>query len=451
MTTTPPTHTDDAHLKRVLGLPSTVLFGVAYMVPLTVFSTLGIVAEITDNHVPAAYLVTLVVMLFTAVSYGHMSRVYPVSGSAYTYTQQSFGGAVGFLAGWALLLDYLLLPMINYMLLGLYLNIAFPAVPGWVWFVGFLALVTVLNALGITSVARMNTILIVVQLVFAVTFIVLGLQTAFGGAAPVDPLAPFVSDGMQWGAVFTGAAILCLSFLGFDAVSTLSEETRNPRRTIPIAILLVTLSGGLIFIVLAWVSGLVIPDWRVFTDVDTASNEVIAAAGGGFLSSFFIAALIAGATGSALAAQASVARILYTMGRDGVLPRAVFGVLGERSKTPVRAIVVVALVSLVGLALPLDLVVSIVSFGALAGFSMVNLSVVKTHFIDRRRRDLRGTLVYLVVPLIAFGLTVWLWTSLPGGSIVVGIVWLVVGVGILAFITRGFRRPAPKMDMRELA
>lgn len=438
------------HLRRVLGLLPLVLFGVAYMVPLTVFSTLGPVAKITENHVPGSYVITLLVMVFTAISYGSMSRKFPVAGSAYVYSQRSFGGHVGFLTGWALLLDYILLPMINYMLLGLYLNAYFPAVPSWVFFFVAVAIVTVLNVLGISSVARANVILVAIQAIFCVVFVAMAMRTASGAPRTPPVWDSFFGGNAHLGVLFTGAAILCLSFLGFDAVSTLAEEAKNPHRDIPRAILAVTIIGGLVFIGLSAVSFLVIPEWTSFANVDTAAQDVVQTAGGTFLTNFFVAAYVSGAMGSAIASQASVSRILFSMGRDAVLPHSLFGVLSARTKAPVRATLVVAVVSMLGLVLPLDFVISIISFGALAAFTMVNLSVVKSYAVDERRRSLPDLLRYAVVPAIGFLLTVWLWTSLPHNAIVLGLVWLVVGVVELAVVTRGFRRQPPQMDLEEV-
>lgn len=431
-------------LRRVLGVASLTLFGLAYMVPLTIFSSLGPVAQVTDNGVAGAYIITLVVMLFTALSYGKMARRYPVAGSAYSYSEKAFGGNPGFLTGWTLMLDYLLLPMLNYLLIGLYMATYIPAVPFWVWVVGGVGLVTILNIIGIKSVTTYNGIVVVLQVIFAIAFIVLTVTTVSGTALP-DPSVAFTGEDGP-GALFTGAAILCLSFLGFDAVSTLSEEAKQPKRDIPRAILLVTLLGGATFIVLSFASYLLVPDWRSFTNIDTASAEVIATAGGVFLSNFFAAMLIAGATGSALASQASVSRILYTMGRNGVLPRRLFGVLNARFQTPVRATLVVSGFGLLAIVLPLDFVITIISFGALAAFTMVNLSVIKKYFFDDRLRSGRDVLSYLIVPGIGFLLTVWLWTSLPGNALIIGALWMLIGLVYLAILTKGFRVTPPRMN-----
>jgi putrescine importer len=243
--------------------------------------------------------------------------------------------------------------------------------------------------------------------------------------------------------------VLCLSFLGFDAVSTLSEEAKDPTRSVPRAIMITTIAAGVIFILLSYLSQLAFPS-NAFTDVDSAALDVMGAAGGQFLAIFFTAAYIAGATGSALTSQASVARILYAMGRDRVLPRAVFGRLSERFRTPVAAILIVSVVSLFAVVIDLGLLVEMISFGALIAFSVVNLTVLKHYFIDKRERTGAAAVVNnLVLPLIGFGLTVWLWTSLSGRTFVVGLIWLALGLVLLAVVTRGFRRPVPMLDLRE--
>lgn len=437
-------------LKRVLGVPSLVFFGLVYMVPLTVFTTYGVVTEITGGRVPAAYVITLVTMVLTARSYAKMASAYPVAGSAYTYVQQSFGPGIGFVAGWALLLDYLFLPMINYLVIGIYMEAALPGVPSWVWILVSIALVTFLNVIGIVSVARTNIAIIVAQLVFIAVFIVLGL-VAISGHGTVDPLAPFTTGDESAPGIlplFAGAAVLCLSFLGFDAVSTLSEEAMDARRSVPRAIIIATITGGVIYIVLSFVGHLVLPS-HAFTDVDSASLDVMVEAGGQFLSILFTAAYVAGCIGSALTSQASVARILFSMGRDGVLPRRFFGHVSERFSTPVSAIAAVSIVSLVALVIDLTLLSSMISFGALIAFSVVNLSVAKHYFLDERARGGGAVVSYLVLPGLGFALTVWLWTSLSPTSLVVGLLWMAVGVAYLAVVTRGFRRRTPTLAMHE--
>ena len=434
----------EGHLKRALGLPSLVLFGLVYMVPLTVFTTYGIVTETTGGRLPLAYVVTLITMVFTALSYARMSAAIPVAGSAYTYTQRTFGAPTGFLAGWSLLLDYLFLPMLNYLVIGLYLNAALPALPAWVIVVVSIGIVTVLNIVGIVSVARANFLIIAIQAIFIVVFIALAIAKTTG-YGKVDLVAPFTGDGSAGGfsPILAGAAILCLSFLGFDAVSTLSEEARDARRTVPQAIMISTVVSGIIFILLSYVSQLVFPSNK-FAAADTGSTDVMVAAGGAFVNTFFTAAYVAGALGSALTSQASVARILFAMGRDGILPRKVFGHVSAKFSTPVYAILTVSAISLLAIWIDLAILASVVSFGALVAFSVVNLSVIKHYFIDMRERNV---LLNLIAPAIGFLLTAWLWTSLSGTALTIGLIWLAIGFVWLLVVTRGFRRPTPVLDL----
>lgn len=439
----------EGNLKRVLGLPSLVLFGLVYMVPLTVFTTYGIVTETTGGRLSVAYLVTLAAMVFTARSYARMATAYPVAGSAYTYTQKSFGAPIGFLAGWSLLLDYLFLPMLNYLVIGIYLNAAIPAIPAWLIVLVTIAIVTVLNIVGIVSVDRANFLIIGIQAIFIVVFVIMAF-VAVSHSGTVDVMAPLRGDGTAGGfdPILAGAAILCLSFLGFDAVSTLSEEAKDPKRTVPRAIMIATVVSGLIFIVLSYVSQLVYPS-NQFADVDSGSLEVMTTAGGQFLNSFFTAAYVAGALGSAITSQASVARILFAMGRDGILPRKVFGHVSLRFSTPVYAIAFVSVISLAAIFVDLALLASVVSFGALVAFSVVNLSVIKHYFVDLKEREGAQLLGSLVLPLIGFVLTLWLWTSLSGTALVVGLIWLAIGFVWLLAVTRGFSRPTPTLDLAE--
>ena len=201
-------------------------------------------------------------------------------------------------------------------------------------------------------------------------------------------MAPFTGDGTVDGAspIFAGAAILCLSFLGFDAVSTLSEEAKDPTRSVPKAIMIATVVCGLIFFGLSYVSQLVFPS-NEFADVDSGSLDVMTTAGGQFLNTFFTAAYVAGCIGSALTSQASVARILFAMGRDGIMPRKVFGHVSLRFATPTFAILVVSVISLAALWIDLGFLASIVSFGALVAFSAVNLTVIKHYFVDEGEKN----------------------------------------------------------------
>ncbi|NLS09391.1 APC family permease [Nesterenkonia sp. MY13] len=436
-------------LKRTLGLPSAVFFGLAYMVPLTVFTTYGIVTQVTSGHLPMAYIFTLAAMFVTALAYANMVKAFPIAGSAYTYTQQSFGPNIGFMAGWALLLDYLFLPMINFMVIGLYLNAAIPGLPVWLIIIVTILLVTAMNVLGIKVAASLNSALVGIQAVFILVFAAMSFATISGYAEVISPLEPFRNADFEFTAIAAGAAILCLSFLGFDAVSTLSEETKEPKKTIPRAIVICTLSAGAVFVFISWMGHMVFPDYDSFTDADTAAVDVMTQAGGAFLAAFFTAAYVSGATASAIASQVSVSRILFSMGRDGVLPRRVFAVLHKRFRTPYVAALIVGGVSLLALVFPLELASSMISFGALIAFSFVNLSVLKHYAINQGRYRGYDGVKYVALPVIGVGLCLWLWTSLTAETFMVGLGWVAVGFTWLLVITRGLRQRAPQLDLTE--
>jgi len=461
----PLAHTVGPRLQRVLTLPGLVLFGLVYLVPLTVFTTYGLVSLQTGGRLPVAYILTLVAMLFTAQSYAVMGKAFPTAGSSFSFARNAFGGNVGFLAGWALLLDYLFLPMINYLVIAIYLHAEFPTVPSWAFILGCIALVTVLNIVGIASIARANVAIIGAQALFIVVFVALCLRYLMG-APQVDLLAPFVGSSsyaaaganpaLGWDPLLAGAAVLCLSFLGFDAVSTMAEEAAHPTRDIPRAVLLVTLGGGLLFIALAYLSHLVLPAPTCLPALDpqcafadNAALDVMVPPGGHLLAIFFVAAYSAGAFGSALTAHASVCRILYTMGRDGVLPPRVFGRLSARFHTPVPAILVVSALSLLAILIDLGTMASMISFGALVAFSVVNLAVIKHFVIDQGQRSARALFVYGLLPLVGCLLTAWLWTSLQRESLVVGLGWLAAGTLYLLIITRGLRHTPPAMQFED--
>jgi amino acid transporter len=200
--------------------------------------------------------------------------------------------------------------------------------------------------------------------------------------------------------------------------------------------------------VLSYLSQLVFPS-NQFADVDSGALDVVSAAGGKFLVVFFTSAYVAGALGSALTSQASVARILYAMGRDGILPRPVFGRLSHKYLTPMYAILVVSAVSLLAVVIKLETLASLISFGALVAFSAVNLSVIKHYYRDQGERSGGAVINNLVLPLIGFALTVWLWTSLSATALIIGLCWLAVGFVWLLGVTRGFTRATPVMDMKE--
>jgi amino acid transporter len=316
-------------------------------------------------------------------------------------------------------------------------------VPIAVWVVGFVVVTTLLNVVGIRVADKVNYLLMAFQLLVIVLFVVFAISNLTSGSgAGGSALAPFSNPTSGFALVTAGAAIAAYSFLGFDAVTTLTEETHNPTRTIPRAVMLVALIGGGIFIVVSYLAQRVRPG-GVFEDSSTVATELATQVGGALFSAVFLAGLIVAQFASGLAAQASASRLLYAMGRDSVLPRRVFGRLSPTFHTPVLNLVVVGLVGLIAIFLDIATSTSFVNFGAFTAFTLVNLSVI--FFFVRARREGRSLNVvsYVVIPALGALVCAFLLTRLDANAIVVGLIWLAVGVVVLAVITRGFRVPPP--------
>jgi amino acid transporter len=388
-------------------------------------------------------------MLFTALSYARMAAAFPVAGSAYSYVRKAINPKLGFLAGWAVLLDYLFLPMAIWLIGAAYLHSAFPAVPQAVWVLAFIGVTTAINVVGLRLAKNINGALMLVQFLVLVAFVVLCVHYVLGDASkPLWSLAPFLKEGMQLPLIMSGAAIACYSFLGFDAVSTLTEETRDPRRTIPRAILLITLIGGLIFIASSYFVQLAHPSVE-FQSADSAAYEIARNIGGDVFVSVFLIGLIVGQFTSGLSAQASASRLLFAMGRDGVLPQSLFGRLSERFGTPVGSILLCGVVALLALRMDVTTSTSFINFGAFLAFTLVNLSVIFHFWLNGERRGPRELVQFLIFPLIGMLATLWLMVSLDHLAIILGLSWLALGVIYLGWLTGGFRRQPPELSFEE--
>ncbi|WP_433861957.1 APC family permease [Streptomyces sp. L7] len=245
-----------------------------------------------------------------------------------------------------------------------------------------------------------------------------------------------------------GAAIAAYSFLGFDAISTLSEETVNPEHNIPRGIFLAVVIGGVIFVVVSYVMQLVHPGGQ-FKDPSTASYAMSVLVGGPVFANIVNLVVIVGGFASAMAIQASTSRLMYVMGRDGVLPRRFFGRLSERFQTPLLNLILIGAVAMFGLGLSLDTATSFINFGAFLTFTMVNVCVI-VHFVRLRRNRERPSIAkFAVLPALGALVDLYLLTQLGPIALYLGIGWLVIGVIYLAVLTRGFRRPAPEMRVEE--
>lgn len=445
-------------LQKTLLLWHVVIIGLAYIQPMTLLDTFGMVSRDSLQHVPTSYFVALLAVLLTSLSYGHMIRRYPSSGSAYTYAQKAIHPNVGFMVGWSSLLDYLLSPMVNILLARIYLAAIFPEVNHWVWIVGLTALMVGVNLRGIRFVANLNGLIVFFQLLVIAIFTFMvwhqlrAGQNALGAIAESGghglwSLAPFWSSQADIGALITGATILCFSFTGFDSLSSLAEETRNTESTLPKAIFLTALISGLIFIAATYFLQLYFPGdpGQYFKAVDETQPEILYLVGGALFQSVVLAFAIVTVMASGIAAHAGVSRLMYVMGRDGVIHKRFFGHISPRSFTPSYNILLVGAVALTAGFLSLEYVVALISFGALTAFSFVNLSVMAEYVWRQGRwRTLRDVLRYVVTPVLGFVSVGAMWLEVEPTSLISGLVWGTLGLCYLGIVTGGFRSAAPQ-------
>ena len=435
-------------LVPTLGLASIVVFGLAYMSPSIVVSTFGVIAVTSNGAAPTAYLVATLAMALTALSYGKLARAYPASGSVYTYARKLLDSRIGFLAGWALLLDYFFLPMVAWFITALYLNVQFPVLPVWGWLVAVIGVSTLVNVFGLVLADRVNRALLALTAVALAALVVVCLHEVSG--TPAGNFAESMwSPATSVGAITAAAAIAAYSFLGFDAISTLSEEVRDAERNVPRGILLTVFIGGGIFFVIALLMQWVHPG-ASFDNADTAGYTIATDVAGQRFAEVFNILTLLGGLASCVAIQASTSRLMYVMGRDGVLPRKAFGYLHPRFRTPVFNILLIAAAGFFATKLSLATATSFINFGAFLAFTVVNICVIAAFLRFRREGRHVPVLGYVVLPALGALVDAYLLSKLSSNAILLGSGWLVIGVVYLLVLTRGLRQAPPEFSVEDV-
>jgi len=424
------------HLRRSLSLGDLLVYGLVFIVPIAPFVIFGVVFNASKGMVPLTYLIGLVAMVFTALSYREMSASFPVAGSVYAYVGRGLHPAAGFLAGWAILLDYLLIPSLCYVAGAAAMHSVLPQVPQSLWIVAFIAFNTTINLLGIETTARASMIFLVGELVVLGAFVVLGVIAVSRGVNGAHwSVVPFYNpEVFQPGLIFSALSVAVLSFLGFDAISTLAEETKGGARVVGRATMYALCLAAVLFIVQTYIAALLVPGQTAFAG-EAATNDAFynlsgVVGGGTFKLVVALSAALAAAIANALVAQAATARLLYAMARDGQLPRFLAHIHPIR-RVPERAVLFVSGVSLLlGLFFvgQIGLLSSLVNFGALFSFLMLHVAVV-VYFVLRRR--VRTFALHLVSPVIGFVIIAFVLANSDVHAKLGGTAWLAIGVVIL--------------------
>lgn len=435
-------------LRRALSVWDLLIYGMIFMVPIAPFGVFGAVWDGARGMVPLAYIIGMVAMFFTAMSYWSMSRAFPVAGSVYAYAQHGIHESVGFFAGWLILLDYILVPALLYIVSAAALGPVLPGVPSWVWVAGFIGINTLINFFGIEFTARANRYILVAEIIILAVFVVMGLIALYSGkGAGGLTLRPLYDpNAFSLSLVVGSVSIAVLSFLGFDGISTLSEESKDGVDSVGKASLGALMLIGVLFILQTWIACELAVGLE-FDNLDTAFYDTAAVAGGETLKMVTLwATALSWGFANALAAQAAISRILFSMGRDRKLPH-FFAKVHSRFKTPYVSTFVVAIISLIA-GLYFDGQIAnlsrLVNFGALMGFMLLHISVIN-HYV--RRNHSTQWVKHLIFPLIGMLIIGYVLFEMEPQAIKLGLSWLAIGVVYYLVLTKVLRRDATLKDI----
>ena len=451
------------HLKRTLRLSDLIFYGIVLIQPIAPVPLYGVAQKLSDGHFVLIILIALFAMLITAVSYGRMAALYPTAGSAYTYVGKGLNPHLGFLAGWAMILDYLLQPLINTVWISTALHeraayFHIPQLPFIVWALIITGVMTGLNLRGVKASANANKILLAVMSVVVVFFVVLAVRFLYAGQgwAGVFSMQP-IYDPKTFDShkILAATSFAALTYIGFDGVTTLAEDVENPKRNVLLAVVLTCLFAGVGSAAEAYLGARVWPDWRSFPNLETAFMDICARAGGIILSWSMALVLIVAAFGSGLTGTLGAARLLFGMGRDGVLPKKFFGQLTPGTGTPVNNILLIGGISFIG-SVMLNYIGSayehageLLNFGAFLAFAGVNFACFWQFSVRRQQGAPTHFVRDALLPLVGFIFCGLIWVNLNIIAKTVGGIWFALGLVYVGFKTNWFRSAPVMIDFKE--
>ena len=434
-------------LKRSVSTTDLLIYGLIFMVPIAPWAIFGTVYNASEGMVPLVYVIGLIAMIFTALAYAQMAKSIPLAGSVFSYVGRGIHPNVGFFAGWAILLDYLLVPTLLYVFAAESMIGIFPGTPRWLWALVFVAINTIVNLMGISSIKIMNRVFLAVELVFIVIFVVIAVTALNSGTVPgaeltIEPL--WDPEKVSGPLIASALSIAVLSFLGFDGISTMAEESTGGRNSAGKAMVLALIIVASCFILQTWLAS-ALAGGRASFGEDEVGNAffiiVEAASSSGWATAFFAVNVMAVGIANAMAAQAATSRLLYSMSRDRQLPSFLKRI--NTRKVPQNAILLVSGISAVLVLFfvgQIDLISSLVNFGALFGFMLLHLSVIVFYVVHRKSRNY---LLHLAVPAIGFLIIGYVLFNANIEAKVGGLVWLVLGAAVFLY----YRATGRKTDL----
>jgi len=436
-------------LRRTLKLHHLILYGIIIIQPTAPMSIYGVVSNAARGHVVTTILIAMVAMLFTAVSYGRMARVYPSAGSAYTYVGKEIHPFAGYIVGWSMLMDYMLNPIICAIWCSVAAQNVIPQIPYAAWAVAFVLVFTGLNLRGVQTSSRVNALLALFMSIVVVVFIAESIRYIALVARPVGGqwLLPFYDPAtFAPGRMFHGASIAVLTYIGFDGISTMSEEVENPRRNILLATVLTCFAIGVLSAIEVYLAQLVWPGRVPFplSMVDTAFVEVAHRVGGNFLFQLLNATLLIANMGSGIAAQFGAARLLYGMGRADALPKRFFGMVSPTTRIPRNNVLLLGAVTLLGAFLmSFEQGAELLNFGAFIAFIGVNAAAL----VHYRFRSQEKVAFAVLSPLCGILVCTFIWFNLNLNAKLLGAAWIAVGLILYVIMRKTTNNPAPELPI----
>jgi amino acid transporter len=437
-------------LKRVLSLRDLIFYGIVAVTPSAPATVFGLAEVKSRGHVVMTILAAMVAMVLTAISYGRMAALYPSAGSAYAYVSRGIHPYLGFFAGWAMLLDYVFIPLFCVIYGTLSLQRAVPALPFAAGAFLFAGGITLVNLRGIRYTARANDVMLAFMFGVLICFILLAIKyilirQGIGGLFSMQPL--YNPATFRLSDVASATSFAALTYLGFDAVTTLAEDVKNPRRNVLLAAVFVCLFTGLFGGLLVYLAHLVWPDYATFANVETAFIDVTGRVGGPWLFQAMAILLVVANIGAGLTSQVGAARLLFGMGRENVIPRRIFARLHPVRNTPWINIVLLGALAFAGAQfMSYELTAELLNFGAFLGFMGVNAAVIWNFWLRPAHSRTRNLLLDLVVPAAGFLFCAVIWLGLNRPAKLAGTIWLVIGFFVLAAHTERFRKPMVMSD-----
>ncbi len=436
-------------LRRTLGFGALLVYGLIYMVPIAPMGIFGSVYASSGGMPAMAYLVGMVALAFTAASYAQMVKAFPLAGSVYNYAGRGIGPPVGFLAGWLILLDYLLVPSLLYLVAAVAMHSTVPAIPVWLWLIGFVLLNTLVNHRGMRMTARFTTVMLVGELIVLAIFVAVAVYALANGRGQGFSWSPlFNADTFSSSQVFAAVSVAVLSFIGFDGISMLAEENTGGSGQIGRAMAAALGLAGLLFIAQTWLASLLVADPAgLLANGDpegTAFYDAARLASGPWLATLCaVATAIAWGVANSMVAQVATSRLLYAMARDRQLPKFLAKVSAKHS-VPMNALSLTAFLSLaIGLYMNwrtdgIALLSSLINFGALTAFMVLHLAVIWHYLVRKRSRNL---FTHLLIPATGFTILAYVVINANVAAQKLAFVWLGVGIVVLAALYAAGRRP----------